>query len=791
MARRKGSGGRVSVLLIGGAAAVILFPKEVWILLICVALIGLVVWGTVVLSNRAQTAPAPPEPPAPRGKPPALPRSAPQATWSMQEPVVVRPAPVHPTSADRGSPISRPSEPRWVPFGESVSIRGQDIAGGGFYLGMPRGYLDSNRPLVDPTLPFSRYTDWPGAGMGYWPRYETINQNERGTYLTFLASSRDAPEVGLGYVFLYFYGLEYRLLRAIPAGVHGLEEGHQILEEVERLQAHYGHNRSFRNYSARLLAIGRIKLGLIDTTPSAEQEWDSPQQHRVAQIVASQLPIPADMAFLWGRALTEGALSSTWDVVREELQSRFAQLYGAKFGDGLVIKAGKSKLALTYRWAAPGQGVDTFETDLPDITRSKAPVRPLTELVQQAMGELENLRRVRRSKSCTPSAELAAMPEALRGQNVPETFRDLVQELDGLLNVGVFADVATTRLIQGCGMPVPDRLGKREITNVINALEALGYALEPDVRFHGHPPALNGQVVVFRILDDAARTPTAAYAAALLMLQAALAVAGQDSEILQSEMEVAVEAIERQFALPDSERRRIEAHLRWLRNNPISLAKLDNRVRQLPEPEREAFAGVLLEIATADGHVAAAEVRVVERFYKALGLDPARVPADLHHASTGGRPRTNASGALNADVIAQKLAETGRVQSVLAQIFNEAESPDREATVTADTTSVGPNSAELASPAPQASAIPGLDTEHLSLLRLTLNHDGDQWERSSFEAACEALGILPDGAAEVLNEAAFELAGEALIEGDDPLYLNDYVREQFAQNLTNQNKVSA
>src|SRR5690606_11914353 len=123
----------------------------------------------------------------------------------------------------------------------------------------------------------------------------------------------------------------------------------------------------------------------------------------------------------------------------------------------------------------------------------------------------------------------------------------------------------------------------------------------------------------------------------LLMLQAALAVAGQGSEIIQSELDVAVEAIERQFALPESERLRIEAHVRWLQLNPITLARLENRVRLLPALEREAFAGVLLEIAAADGHITPAEVRVIERFYRALELDPARVPADLHHASVGGR----------------------------------------------------------------------------------------------------------------------------------------------------------
>lgn len=721
---------------------------------------------------------------ADRGDPVIAPPSRPVPA---QDPVPVRTTSPLRALVDLASPIRQPVPPRWVSFGESVSIRGQSIAGGGFYLGTPRGYQDSRLPTIDPTLPFSGLADWRGEGLGYWPRYAGLNDRERGTLLAFLNSERRAATVGIGYVFLYFYGLEHRLLRGLAGGPNGQAEGQQILEEVQRLQQHYGHHGSFHRYSQELLAVGRFKLGLVNASVEEGDDWSLEQHVRAAQAVVRHQPLPSGLAFAWAQSLTDGARSTTWDVVRPEMKTRFAQLYSQRFGVGLVIKPGRSKLALNYRWAGPGEGTETIQTDLPDITRSQAPVRPLIALVQQAMGELEALRRVRRSKNGTPMAELAAMPDALRGNQIPPTFRALVSDLDGALAQQTVAVMATSRLTQGCGMGAPDRLGKREATALIQALEALGFAIEPDVRFHGPSPTPDGQVVVFRLPDQAARTPSAAYAAALLMLQAALAVAGQGSEINQSELDVAVAAIERQFALPQSERRRIEAHLRWLQLNPVTLARLENRVRLLPASEREAFAGVLLEIAAADGHVSPAEVRVIERFNRALELDPARVPADLHHASVGGRPKTAAGGGLNADVIAQKLAETGRVQSVLAQIFNEAETA-----ATVETSSPTPSIAsenEPAAPVAEApsDAIPGLDAEHLALLERVLEA-GEQWPRADFEAACDALGLLPDGAAEMLNEAAFSLAGEPLLEGDDPLYVNDYVRDQLAQTLSDHKK---
>lgn len=718
------------------------------------------------------------------------------AVAPSSRPVPVRdPVPVRATSplralVDLASPIRQPAPPRWVPFGETVSIRGQDIAGGGFYLGTPRSYRDSQLATIDPTLPFSGQADWCGEGLGYWPRYAGLNDRERGTFLAFLNSERRAVTVGIGYVFLYFYGLEHRLLRGLAAGESGRAEGQQILDELVRLQQHYGSHGSFGRYSQELLAVGRFKLGFSDGAASAADGWNLSQHVKAAQAVARQQALNADLAFAWAQALTDEARSTTWDVVRPEIKTRFSQLYAQRFGEGLVIKPGRSRFTLSYRWAGPGEGMETIQTDLPDITRSHAPIRPLVALVQQAMGELEALRRVRRSKNGTPMAELAAMPEALRGSQVPATFRVLASELDGLLEDQAVASIATSRLIAGCGMAAPDRLGKREATSMIQALEALGFAIEPDVRFHGHPPALDGQVIVFRLPEHAARTPSPAYAAALLMLQAALAVAGQGSEIIQSELDVAVAAIERQFALPESERRRIEAHVHWLQLNPITLARLENRVRLLPAPEREAFASVLLEIAAADGHVTPAEVRVIERFYRALELDPAQVPADLHHASFGGRPKASTGATLNADVIAEKLAETGRVQSVLAQIFNEAETPVA-ATASSPTAPVAPVAdATSALSQSQDVSIQGLDAEHMVLLQRVLDTPEDQWSRSDFEAACETLDLLPAGAAEMLNEATFSVAGEPLLEGDDPMYVNDYVRLQLAQTLTDQKKPS-
>jgi hypothetical protein len=48
--------------------------------------------------------------------------------------------------------------------------------------------------------------------MGYWPLYSGIDPASRAAYLHWLTGGRKAPEAYIGYVFLFFYGIERRVL---------------------------------------------------------------------------------------------------------------------------------------------------------------------------------------------------------------------------------------------------------------------------------------------------------------------------------------------------------------------------------------------------------------------------------------------------------------------------------------------------------------------------------------------------------------------------------------------------
>ena len=125
-------------------------------------------------------------------------------------------------------------------------ISGHTIPGGMIWVGstMAHGYGQIDPALVNPRLPVDmRRPDWDAASVGYWPSYTDITSRQRAAYLSWLAHGRRAPGVPICYVFLFFYGLERRVLDAIDMRAaqtaDGLAELAAIRAEIKALRDVY------------------------------------------------------------------------------------------------------------------------------------------------------------------------------------------------------------------------------------------------------------------------------------------------------------------------------------------------------------------------------------------------------------------------------------------------------------------------------------------------------------------------------------------------------------------------
>jgi hypothetical protein len=177
-------------------------------------------------------------------------------------------------------------------------------------------------------------------------------------------------------------------------------------------------------------------------------------------------------------------------------------------------------------------------------------------------------------------------------------------------------------------------------------------------------------------------------------------------------------------------------------------------------------------------------------------LPPAPPPVDRppQHRDTGDRapseqpslaqPEDPAQVSLDGQRIARRLAETREVSCLLTEVFTgeqenaaapapgSGESPGEVPSVPTvpqgrlgqrtDPSDRGPE--VLPDEVLPGEILPGLDRAHTRLLRDLAT--GPFWPHEKFKALCDRNGVLPQGAVDVVNEAALDAVGEILLEED-------------------------
>lgn len=694
----------------------------------------------------------------------------------------------------------------WVPAGREILAGGYRISGGMIYVGtgLPGvgPWSDVEPALIDPSLPVrSRQPDREGKLMGYWPSYARISPESRAAYLEWLAQGRSAPDACIGYVFLFFYGIERRVLADADHSAAARAEIPMLLAEVERLRGIYAGSRSFRGYTGEFLTVARLRHGDLrveDLLPSEE----TPPSHLALQIALGRFaaegrPIPAEWALAWLLSSPEVRLRTPAQRCRAELRELFALRYLETFPpEGLKLRPNKTRLAVSYRPANGGfQGaVDLPAGDLPDVSALTAPLRKLQAIVDRVSNELDVYSRwVGRTGDGTSPAALALLPPELARSRESEDSRDFARWVEESLAEGSASVVKCEDLFARWPVQAPGKIARRDLEMLSAFLAGRGYGLEPDVRYGG-PAAREGHAVLFRLPTGNGGTtpePSPAWHAAAVLLHLAVTVSAADGEVSEQEERHLLKHLERALHLEAPDRARLEAHLCWLMADPPGLAGLKKRIEPIPAGQRRAIGQFLITIAGADGQVAPAELKLLTRIYGLLGLEAQAVYSDVHALAAaplaasapaepvtvrpaapapGGfaiprEPAAPSSGiALDLQKIREKQVETEKVAALLEGVFAADEEP-------------APRPASAPPDLPDGESVAGLDAPHSALLRQLAARA--TWERVEIERLATPLGLLPEGALEVLNEAAFARCGAPLLEGDETVDIDTEILEEL------------
>jgi uncharacterized tellurite resistance protein B-like protein len=653
--------------------------------------------------------------------------------------------------------------------------------------------------LIDPKLQVDNSApDTACETTGYWPSYAGISPAARAAYLDWLAGGRVDPAMGIGHVFLFFYGLERRQLVDAGAAPDPSELA-AITTEVQRLLDIYGGNGSFYHYANGFLGyLGFIRKAGGSTTgiepPRVRTFWDVPLQVKLGLGGMSLRgePIPAAWALAWGIHHPETRLRTPAKRCPDELSELFAVRYRARFGDGLVVKPNRRKLRASYHPASSSLSGHTFEagSELPDICSLKAPSNKLRDLVESCTAELDSYSRWlgRNSDKAGSIEAVAYLPAPLVHPEQHEQLRAIDRRIRAALIGLEHALIPASELLRWWPPASSGKFTKKDAVSLINLIEKLGFGVEPDPRFGAPRLDKAEQAVVFPLGPDSPDSPSAAYAAATLTLHLASAVSTADGVVAASEEELLERHLEENLNLGRAERTRLRAHLMWLLADHPGMAGLKRRLESMTPTQREAIGQLLLSVAAADGRIDPKEVRILRRCYGLLGLDPERVFEDVHALSaraapppkrreTAPRPFDRERGGvggvteapsrkgfqLDEAAIRARLEETESVARLLGTIFEDDEEPSgSQAVPNADA------SVEL---------LGHLDAPHSAFARKLA--EKEEWSRDELGALAEDYGLMLDGALETVNEAAFEACGEPLHEGEDPIEVYPEIIEEM------------
>lgn len=721
------------------------------------------------------------------------------------------------------SPLASPgaNQGRWVGANKDVVVQGIRITGGLLYVGSNlKTALGTTDPcLIDPTLPVA--TRSTSAKLtGYWPSYAALSPQERKTYLEWLAAGRDDPRIDIGYVFLYFYGIERRAILDAALDNTLMRDYPVLAAELIRLLSIYGpQSKSFKKYATQLLDwVGFSNGPKMYADPNVTKGSPSLLKIKFAmgQAAADAAPLPAKLVLAWAKHDSTFAIRTPAARCPQHFDAVFETLYQETFGAGAVVAPGAARLKFSYTAASSAfSDMASFAMsfkDIPDIATVPKFASMVQTLIDKATAVVEPFSRfMARNPGAVNDVEgLLLLPMYLW----PTAMRQALQHFK---RVVLKAPTALTgkQLVQTLG--ATNALTKEKSSALAQALAAMNIGMEPDMQTAAR--ALRDEECI--VLFDLSSNPEPSrdepnYKACLLTVQLACAVASTDGNDQAQEFKQLHRQVQHWSHLVLDHRRRLGAHLHIRRKQPVKLATLSKQLAPLPQETRESVVKFMAALVQVDGAMAWREIKMMEKVYRALGLDPTAFL--LEHKDVA-KPVAKKATALPKKTLSLDMAriqalqdETITISAMQLDIVETPEPPQppappppkvqldmaRVAALQQDTAQVDAlltgifqetveATVHMPPPPPEPERTPELpavaplfselDDAHNALARTLLTQES--WQRADLQAIADSLGLMLDGALESINDAAYDAFNGPLTEGDDPIEIHPDTKEQL------------
>jgi tellurite resistance protein len=624
--------------------------------------------------------------------------------------------------------------------------------------------------------------------FGYYPAYDRVTAEQRRSYLQWLAGGRTDPDPtqrSLGHLFMFFYGLERRILVEHDRDV-------RLLEELVRLLQEYGpahRSRSLRTYFLQLLHFGGWQLGAEAYRALwprlVELAGDRPDEDALRFVLANlhQRAEPLDwtIAFRLALASRESRRSTVMARAEEKFFALFQKRYEDEFGGNFVPDAAKQQTIAQYRPASSAllqlryerQYAEALELRLPNVTGLHGQFKRLPAIWNSCVDDLSGYSRALGSVRAGSGAALArwhALPAELRTTEehpLKAAFETLIGNAP---KEGDYTFVPTAALASLAEIPERAKLTAVQSRQLLEVVSELGWELAPNPEVTGLSLAWNQELAIFR--TNKADQRTAHTAGLVRLLYLAVALAASDGAIEEEEVVTFYQIISTESANESDLLllRATEASLR--RDANVAIRSLPQLAKLIPSESKGFVLRIMARIAASDSEVSLDELKVLRRIARAFGLNAdaietlLREDESFREVTIATVERSGARGeaiparpsqerrafALDENRIRALTQETREVISLLSSVMTDAD----------EAPCSPPQPVEAAAHAARAEWLAGLDARyHTAVLSLVTR---DEIPTADFDCVAADNHLMPDDLFNAVNTWSDEVLGDFLLE---------------------------
>jgi len=669
--------------------------------------------------------------------------------------------------------------PIWLPSGQTITHpkTGLLLPGPLYYSKAP---INEDRyGVAEPSaiiLSLSVSSEPSYLDFGYWPSYSSIDSDQRRTYLEWIASGRKSVPPHLGYIFVFFYGLERRLIIDESKERELFDLSYELFQKFR----HTFQSRSFNKYLSQFLHISAWQLGedsyaiLLNRLLEDEKVYirDHSLNLALSYYCDRQAPLPPKLAIHAIQALPDTKRSVVFKRANQEFLQLFTSKYKALPNGGFIPKSSKRKLSFHYEKATaaylPSNKCSSFS--IQNVLGLPSQFRPLTQIWDECIEELSAFSRAV-GKQANEMEKFMVLPQELRKNTKHPKSSHFSQLKELARREGDVLFISTSQLAGMLEIQERKSLTRTQSKQLEQLYESFGYRVLPILDALGG--TLKWEEELALIPFGAIENPKLLFGT-LRLLSLVSAVAAADEQIDDVEFET-FNSLANVESLPETDRNIVKGTELFLRLNPSFASSAITRIcKQIKgESSKAQHVGkIVSEVAAADGVVTPEEKTMLNRIYKALGLSndpldsiPEEVTVLTRKLGKKGEaipapasiPEKKPALSLDMDKIKDIARETQEVTTILADIFvDDAEDEDEDANATIP-------GEELET----AAGFPNLEDRFQSPAEKLFAKE--EWSLEEFDDLAKSHHLLPDALYDNLNAWSDEELGDFILERDDKI----------------------